>query len=79
VSNLDQLSPTQALTGPIRRGDIDTVRAHLDVLEGATLDLYAELAMEALRIARQAGLDASAAASIERAIGESRSGGSGRP
>lgn len=78
VSNLEQLGPTAALTGPVRRGDIETVRAHLDALEGSTLDLYAELALEAVRIARRAGLDASAAASIERAIGESKSGGSGQ-
>jgi predicted short-subunit dehydrogenase-like oxidoreductase (DUF2520 family) len=78
VSNLEQLGPTAALTGPVRRGDIETVRAHLGALEGSTLDLYAELALEAVRIARRAGLNETAAASIERAIGESKSGGSGQ-
>lgn len=77
VSNVEQLGPTPALTGPVRRGDVETVRAHLEALEGSTLDLYAELALEAVRIARRAGLSATAAASIERAIGESKSGGSG--
>lgn len=78
VSNLEQLGPTAALTGPVRRGDSETVRAHLGALEGSTLDLYAELALEAVRIARRAGLNETAAASIERAIGESKSGGSGQ-
>lgn len=76
VGNLDQMGPTEALTGPVRRGDVETVRAHLDALDGETLELYVELASEAVRIARQAGLDAATAASIESAIGESRSGGS---
>lgn len=77
VSNLDQLGPTEALTGPVRRGDVDTVRAHLEVLDEETLELYSGLALEALRIARRSGLDAATAASIESAISESRSGGSG--
>ena len=78
VNNLEQLGPAEALTGPVRRGDVATVRAHLGALEGATLDLYRELALEALRIARQAGLSAAAAEAIEREIRESRSGGSGQ-
>ncbi len=78
VSNLEKLGPAEALTGPVRRGDVETVRAHLGALEGATLELYAELALEALRIASDAGLDATAAALIESEIRESRSGGPGR-
>jgi len=65
VSNLDRLGPTEALTGPVRRGDIDTVRAHLDALDGAELELYAELALETLRVAKRAGLSAEIAALIE--------------
>lgn len=79
VSNLDKLGPTRALTGPVRRGDVDTVRAHLTALDGTTLDLYAELALEALRVARRAGLSAASGALLEREIAESRSGGSGHP
>jgi predicted short-subunit dehydrogenase-like oxidoreductase (DUF2520 family) len=77
VSNVDKLGPTEALTGPVRRGDVETIRAHLAALDGTTLELYAELALEALRVARHAGLSATAGGLIEREIAESRSGGSG--
>jgi predicted short-subunit dehydrogenase-like oxidoreductase (DUF2520 family) len=33
VSNLDEHSAADALTGPIRRGDVETVKAHLSLLE----------------------------------------------
>ena len=49
----------------------------LNALDGPTLDLYAELALETLRIARSAGLGAVEGALIEREILESKSGGSG--
>ncbi len=77
VSNLDRLGPTEALTGPVRRGDVDTVRAHLDALDGAELELYAELAAETLRVALRAGLNADVAKLIETEILKTRGGGSG--
>ena len=55
VANLDA-GPVAALTGPVRRGDVETVRAHLAVLRGADAHLYRLLGAEALRLARQAGL-----------------------
>ena len=32
VDNVDALGPADALTGPVARGDVDTVRRHLDAL-----------------------------------------------
>src|SRR6187200_2428941 len=55
VANRDA-GPVAALTGPVRRGDVETVRAHLAVLRGADAHLYRLLGAEALRLARQAGL-----------------------
>lgn len=40
-----------ALTGPIVRGDVETVRRHLDTLEGETRALYVALARAALALA----------------------------
>ncbi|HZX04718.1 Rossmann-like and DUF2520 domain-containing protein [Kribbella sp.] len=40
-----------ALTGPIARGDVDTVAAHLAVLRGSTRDSYAELARATVELA----------------------------
>jgi predicted short-subunit dehydrogenase-like oxidoreductase (DUF2520 family) len=49
VENVDTMGPAAALTGPVARGDIATVRHHLDVLSGADRDAYRVLA----RLAQQ--------------------------
>jgi predicted short-subunit dehydrogenase-like oxidoreductase (DUF2520 family) len=56
VRNLDQLGPGSALTGPIRRGDVGTVRAHLAALDGESRRLYAVLGLSAVELAREGGL-----------------------
>ncbi|HEX3233251.1 MAG TPA: Rossmann-like and DUF2520 domain-containing protein [Gemmatimonadales bacterium] len=67
VSNLD-LGPVAALTGPIRRGDLGTIRAHLAALPPADRQLYRGLGVAALRLARQAGLDAASARKVEQIL-----------
>lgn len=59
LSNIRKRGPVKALTGPIRRGDSRTVERHLAVVERP--DLYRMLALVALEIAQQAGLDPAAA------------------
>ncbi len=56
LESLDQLSPPAALTGPIRRGDLETVRAHLGALGEDDREAYARLGLEAVRLAEAAGL-----------------------
>lgn len=52
-----------ALTGPIARGDVDTVAAHLSVLRDRTASTYAELARATAELAAADGrLDAETAA-----------------
>ena len=34
LANLLERGPAQALTGPVARGDVGTVRAHLRLLDG---------------------------------------------
>jgi predicted short-subunit dehydrogenase-like oxidoreductase (DUF2520 family) len=58
-----------ALTGPVRRGDVKTVERHLDALAGLpAADLYRMLALIALEIAVEAGLEPAAAERMQRAL-----------
>jgi predicted short-subunit dehydrogenase-like oxidoreductase (DUF2520 family) len=66
VSNIRSRGPIKALTGPIRRGDAETVSRHLAVM--ADRDLYRMLALVALEIAQQAGLEPAAAERTRRAL-----------
>jgi predicted short-subunit dehydrogenase-like oxidoreductase (DUF2520 family) len=60
VATLDNTlrSGHHALTGPIARGDVDTVAAHLAVLRGSTRRTYAELARATVELAADGRLDA---------------------
>jgi predicted short-subunit dehydrogenase-like oxidoreductase (DUF2520 family) len=73
VANVAKTGPTRALTGPIRRGDAQTVERHLGALGKGRLGarrrgLYRMLGEVALEIARQAGLEPSAAEQTRRAL-----------
>jgi predicted short-subunit dehydrogenase-like oxidoreductase (DUF2520 family) len=59
-----------ALTGPVRRGDANTVRRHLASLSGPAADLYRMLGLIALEIAMEAGLEPAAAERMQRALTE---------
>jgi predicted short-subunit dehydrogenase-like oxidoreductase (DUF2520 family) len=69
VANLDA-GPVAALTGPVRRGDVRTVRAHLAALGPSDAHLYRVLAAEALRLAREAGLPPETADRVADALRE---------
>src|SRR5207302_7512079 len=70
LENLCEHGLPEALIGPIRRGDPATVRRHLAALNPLPEQkaVYRILGSAALRLAREAGLDASAAAEIEEAL-----------
>jgi predicted short-subunit dehydrogenase-like oxidoreductase (DUF2520 family) len=60
-----------ALTGPIARGDVDTVAAHLAVLRNRTASTYAELARATVELAAADGrLDAETAARFGEVLNE---------
>jgi predicted short-subunit dehydrogenase-like oxidoreductase (DUF2520 family) len=65
LDNIEQLGVHAALTGPIARGDADTVRLHLARLSPGDRVLYCGLGLELLRLARAAGLDEQRAREIE--------------
>ncbi len=50
LDDVAALGPAAALTGPVRRGDTDTVRRHLDALPEAERAAYRALADEAARL-----------------------------
>jgi predicted short-subunit dehydrogenase-like oxidoreductase (DUF2520 family) len=53
VDNALELGPEAALTGPVARGDLATVAAHLAALDPTDRDAYRSLAREAARLAGQ--------------------------
>jgi predicted short-subunit dehydrogenase-like oxidoreductase (DUF2520 family) len=58
VANVRELGPARALTGPVRRGDISTIRMNLEALaraDGQWAELYRNLAQRSVRIAGQVG------------------------
>jgi predicted short-subunit dehydrogenase-like oxidoreductase (DUF2520 family) len=57
VDNVATRGPAAALTGPVARGDVETVRAHLDVLTGADRDAYRDLARLAQRLSGREDAD----------------------
>jgi predicted short-subunit dehydrogenase-like oxidoreductase (DUF2520 family) len=59
LANMKNALPDDALTGPIVRGDAETVSKHLRALEkqGSALDVYRALSAAAVEIARYRGVD----------------------
>jgi predicted short-subunit dehydrogenase-like oxidoreductase (DUF2520 family) len=71
VRNLEARGLPDALTGPVARGDAETVRRHraaLRALDPALDALYAALGRHALRVARERGLDAGRAGRMGRVL-----------
>jgi predicted short-subunit dehydrogenase-like oxidoreductase (DUF2520 family) len=50
IDNVEELGPEGALTGPVARGDVDTVLRHLDALPDGERAAYCALAEQALRL-----------------------------
>lgn len=56
LANIFQHGTTSALTGPIARGDVQTVSQHLEAMESsATRDIYQSLGKVALKLSQQQG------------------------
>jgi predicted short-subunit dehydrogenase-like oxidoreductase (DUF2520 family) len=68
LENLERMGPVQALTGPISRGDLETVRLHLRSLERRERSLYSALGREILILAREGGLDPEAVEALEEVL-----------
>ena len=72
VSNLERGRPHDVLTGPIARGDVESVQGHLAALAGdaPALAAYVTLSRAALTLARERGTSAERLAEISAALDE---------
>jgi len=72
VRNLETKDPAQALTGTFSRGDLETVKRHLEALDHRglrdALDLYRLLGQRSLRLAEEQGLDRDLAREVRKTI-----------
>jgi predicted short-subunit dehydrogenase-like oxidoreductase (DUF2520 family) len=66
------IGPVAALTGPIARGDVATVRRHMAALDRDTRALYVALATKTLALARKGGLSAAKARAVAKQLGSKR-------
>jgi predicted short-subunit dehydrogenase-like oxidoreductase (DUF2520 family) len=72
VENVATRGPANALSGPVARGDADTVERHLARLSGADRHLYCLLGLEALKLVEARGTDPAALARLRHLLGETR-------
>jgi predicted short-subunit dehydrogenase-like oxidoreductase (DUF2520 family) len=71
TENVLRCGPEQALTGPIRRGDVGTIRRHLSAVENAspeTRHLYVAAGLRTIAIAERSGLEESAAREVRKVL-----------
>lgn len=71
VDRMLQVGAESALTGPIRRGDTGTVRAHLDAMHRQVpelVPLYIHAARQTLALARRAGLAGESADAVAQIL-----------
>jgi predicted short-subunit dehydrogenase-like oxidoreductase (DUF2520 family) len=70
VRNLEKLDPSRALTGTFARGDVETVKRHLEVLKNnpAALEIYRVLGLRSLDLSGSR-LDPAVVKRIKRLIG----------
>jgi predicted short-subunit dehydrogenase-like oxidoreductase (DUF2520 family) len=68
LANIGELGLGSALTGPIARGDVETIRLHLRSLPEREARLYRELGREAIELAETRGLDEEAVAALRELL-----------
>jgi predicted short-subunit dehydrogenase-like oxidoreductase (DUF2520 family) len=71
AQNAIDMGPETALTGPVQRGDVATIRIHVGALAGSpsyVAELYRASARALVEISRRRGLDDVSASAIEAAL-----------
>lgn len=72
--NLASVDPARALTGPVARADLETVRRHLEALKPyprASI-IYRQLGLEAVRLVEKTGLSSSEVKALKRLLQDKR-------
>jgi predicted short-subunit dehydrogenase-like oxidoreductase (DUF2520 family) len=72
AENASAAAPSAALTGPVARGDVETVRAHLEALADTpeVLEVYRVLSREAIPLAESGGADSGRLGQLRRVLDE---------
>jgi predicted short-subunit dehydrogenase-like oxidoreductase (DUF2520 family) len=72
AENVSAVAPGAALTGPVARGDVETVRAHLEALAETpeVLGVYRVLSREAIPLAESGGADPKKLEQLRRILDE---------
>ena len=68
LANLEKQQPAEALTGPVMRGDVETIVRHLESLTIDDQNLYRLLGRAALELARKRGMEEGLAEKIATAL-----------
>src|SRR5439155_752512 len=68
LENLSRPQPMAALTGPVARGDVATIRRQLEALTHDDAVLYRALGRAALELAQKQGMDQATAAQVAMAL-----------
>lgn len=79
LNNIDQTSPAAALTGPIARGDSQTIQKHIRAIEplgvnNPILDIYTSLGQQSVDLAQRKGSITPLQAEVVRALLNSANG-----
>ena len=72
VKNIETVGPIEALTGPIERGDIDTIKLHLKAMEGnpQLIRIYKTIGSVIIDMAEEKGLDRKKINEMRRLLNE---------
>jgi len=70
LQNVGAVGPVAALTGPVARGDAETIRRHAQVMAKEEWEIYRVLGYFTVKIAREKGLPDDAAAGLKKIFGE---------
>jgi predicted short-subunit dehydrogenase-like oxidoreductase (DUF2520 family) len=65
LDNVEDLGLLEALTGPVTRGDVETIRLHLAAMEPREREVYRMLGRELVILARARGLEDDAAQELD--------------
>lgn len=70
LDNVEEMGLVDALTGPVTRGDVETVRIHLMAMEPREREVYRTLGRELVVLARARGLDEEHAEALDELFGQ---------